>query len=119
MLAVLLALRYDLLPSSLGLLLLAITLLPWGASMILLSRPLAEVRSATPTFLRVIGHGWGGLIDLAPWYFRLMGSAVIGVAIGVLVGMASHSMLPAVIIGGVIALAIWLWTWFTFPQIEE
>ncbi|MGD8238611.1 MAG: hypothetical protein PVH68_08675 [Armatimonadota bacterium] len=119
LLAAYLALRYELVPSSVGLLLLAAALLPWGASMLLLSRPMAEVRSAIPTFLRVIAHGWSGLFELAPWYFRLMGSGVIGVAIGLLVWLACQSALPAVIIGAVVALAIWLWTWFVFPEIEE
>lgn len=108
------------LPSWLSAPLIVVSGVLFGAMTIVMSRLLAYSRDTMPPLLRVIVEGrWFGWADAAPWSFRLVGSGIIGFAIGNAVTAASGSFAAGLAVGAVVAFGVWIWTWFAFPGMEE
>lgn len=93
--------------------------LAFGAFSIILSRPLAEGRDNMPTLFRYLGEGWSGLVDYGPSVFRMWGSGSVALAFGTLSWLVVPSLGVAVIVGLVAGLALWVWTWYLFPEMDD
>jgi hypothetical protein len=100
--------------------------IPLGFAQIVLSRSIASQRDALPVFLQVLLEGRWACFGLTPAYFRFGGSACIGAGVGFGLWRLVHlfasvvaSVWVAVIAGLLVALAVWVWTWFAFPGIED
>ena len=117
--AVLLSLAEDALPYVLEKLLLAGCACVFGSLSIILSRPLAQSRSAHPWFVRLLIEGRSGIWDYGPWLYRLFGSGAIGFAFGQVVWLIVPNLTAAFIVGLVIGLGIWIWTWLAFSETGE
>ena len=90
-----------------------------GALSIILSRPLAEGRNAMPIFVRYLDEGWWGFVDYGPSWFQFTGSASVGFSFGMLAWVFVPNLTVAAIIGLVSAVAVWVWTWYLFPELDE
>jgi pimeloyl-ACP methyl ester carboxylesterase len=91
----------------------------FGALSIILSRPLAEARNDMPMLYRVWDEGYMGFVDYAPWWFRFTGSFGVGFAIGLLSWVVIPNLTAAIIVGLVGGVAVWVWTWSLFPDMDE
>jgi hypothetical protein len=66
------------------------------------------------------------MLECTPGYFRLGGSASIGIGVGfgvcgvvrLLASMALGAWV-GLIVGFLVALSIWVWTWFAFPGTDD
>jgi hypothetical protein len=62
------------------------------------------------------------MFQYVPRFFPLTGAGAVGYAIGRLgwrVAWNTTTQIVAVGIGALVGLALWVWTWFAFPEIEE
>ena len=116
----------DVLPPYAYELLIVVSVCVFGVTAIVLSRALASGRDSAPIFVRIVLEGRGAIFNYGPWVFRFGGSAAIGFGIGrgvwALLSVscsAPTSFWVGIIVGGVVGLAIWVWTWFLYSAIEE
>jgi hypothetical protein len=116
----------DVLPGLARDLICMVSFIPLGFAQIVLSRSIASQRDALPLFLQVLLEGRWARFALTPAYFRFAGSACIGAGVGIGLWRLIHlfasvvaSVWVAVIAGLLVALMVWVWTWFAFPGIED
>jgi len=108
------------LPDSACIALLLVFGLASGLVAILFSRPLAYSRDDSSWIVRFIFEGrWWGRAACPPWVFRLQGSATIGLVLGYAVRIITDSLTAGVVVGAVVGLGLWVWTWSVFAGIEE
>lgn len=90
-----------------------------GLLEIFLAPRLAQAREETSDIVRFWEEGWTGLVDYGPATFRFFGAAAAGFGFGAM----AYSVLPILSVGAVVAvvacLAIWVWTWFAFPGLND
>lgn len=90
-----------------------------GLAQIFLAKTFAAWRDNTPLLLRWYEEGAGGSIDYGPGSFRFFGSAVAGCGLGAVTWALLPNLTVAVVTGVVFGLAIWVWTWIAFTQIDD
>jgi hypothetical protein len=96
-----------------------------GSGLLIIAGGIIEVFLAGPLarWQRAPDSWWpddlGDMLQQDPNWYRLSGSAIAGFGTGLIAWAVWPHMAGAAGVGIVACLAIWMWTWFAFPSLED